>query len=465
MAIVKIKNVNLVIDTPISYVVSDTAAGVTTVTIKNGIGFGASQVILLGRLGNEGAEVVKTLGTMASGATNVTLVSATVFPHSASTPIQLVQYDQVEFSSATSTTGVKSVLSTTNLWADNDSTNYIDNASTTGYYFGRFKNTIDSTFSSYSSPIPVAGYGIYSARNIIDKSLNEINKKTSDVLSDEYAFQQLDNFQEEVLREQKRWSFMQNFDYSLGQVTTGSWRIAAPTDLDDQFTNRGIWNFRLGKQPNMTFVDKAKWDEITGYAAHTTLSSSFSAGATTVTLVSSSDFADSGTIQVGGSGTTVTYAANNRTTGVLSGVTTTIAGVAAVDIFQGATLGQPSYWTIYEGYIYFWPLISTSFNQRNAYLDYYKTQTQITLDSDLIVIPDSTCAQYFLQWKFLKKLNNGVDNAESNSAMTQYLLRREKLKQKNSIGRTFRLKPLKNSLNEDGFDDERRSRLGNFSDI
>lgn len=447
-----------------SYLISDTASGVTSLVLKNTTNFsGASCVILIGEAGNQGAEILKTTN---AGATTVNLVSATAHPHSASTPVRIIRFDQVEITNAATLAGAKTQItgSPFTLVANSDSTDANDTGSTTGFYFARFKNSVSGLFSPYSDPIPYGGYTIYSARSVIDKALNEINKTTSDVLSDEYAFQQLDNFQEEVLKEQKRWSFMQTFNYSLGQVSTGQWRVAAPTDLDDQFTNRGIWNCRIGKQPDMTFVDKEKWDEIMSFVAHSTLANSFSVGATTVTLASSSDFDDSGVIQVAGSSTTVTYVANNRTTGVLSGTSTTIAGVSGVDVFQGASLGQPLYWTIWQGYIYFSPLVGSEFNQRNIYLDYYKTQTQITADSDLLVIPDSTCAQYFLQWKFLKKLNNGVDNPESNSAMQQYLARREKLKQKNSIGRTFRLKPLLNELNENnsfGYD-TRSIRDGNF---
>ena len=111
---------------------------------------------------------------------------------------------------------------------------------------------------------------LLTASTIIADAVGQINKEgvyPSSVLTAAFSLQQLDTFQGEVLSEQKRWGFMQSFDTVLGDTATGNWRVAVPTDLDDQYTNRGIWNFRIGAQSNLTFVDKAKWDEITSQVA------------------------------------------------------------------------------------------------------------------------------------------------------------------------------------------------------
>lgn len=579
---------DLLVDATSTYLSVDTPSGTTALYLKNTYGFGpggTTQFLLVGEVGNQGSEIVKT--TVSSGNTTVYLAAALTYPHSADTPVAIIGFDQVEITNAPTVDGTKTQISGSpfTLAANNETTNANDIGSTTGYYFARFKKSTIAQYSAYSDPAPYSGYTIYSARTIIEKALNGINKDTSSVLTDEFAFQQLDNFQEEVLREQKRWSFMESFNYLVGRMSAGSWRIAVPTDMDDQYTNKSVYNARFGKLPDLTFVDKEKWDEITSNIAHSTLSADIIVGQTTVALASSADFDDGGNIQVGSE--TIPYTANNRSTGTLfltdlgdetvqngdfngsatswtlganwtynennvvhatgstaalsqdiglaNGtdyqVTLTIGGSAGTvnitlgdggasnsydagtgeitfistasvsssdsifitpssdfdgtigavsvkevesgtkheassgaDAFQGASFGMPTYWTIWEGYIYVYPFVGPDFTNRNLYLDYYKAQTMITKDSDLIVIPDSTCAQYYLEWKFLKKLNNGSDTPESNSALAMYVARREKVKQKNSIGRTFRLKPMINSLNMNAGsgDDPRWIRDGAF---
>ena len=257
---------------------------------------------------------------------------------------------------------------------------------------------------------------------------------------------------------------MQQFDYSLGETSTGTWKVAVPTDLSDQNTNKSIYNFRIGKETELTWVDKEKWNEITIGIAHTTLAVAISVGNATITLTDSSDFDDAGTLTVGAN--SYPYTANNRTTNVitLTSVSTT-TNTILVDVFSGAATGLPTYWTTFGGYLYHFPVTSSSYTARNYYLDYYKSLTQITKDSDTIVIPDPTVVQYYLQWKFLKKLNNGEENAGSTGAMTQYKERKEKLKQKEVLGKTFVLKPQLNSLNLNNLGEDKRTRLGAFENI
>ena len=156
-----------------------------------------------------------------------------------------------------------------------------------------------------------------------------------------------------------------------------------------------------------------------------------------------------------------TYTANDRTTGILTlSVVTTTANLILASVFQNASMGAPIYWTIFNGYIYHWPLISSRYNQRNYYLDYYKAQTALSTSSSLLVVPDAAAASYYLQWKMLKKLNNGQETAESAAAKANYINAVEKLKQKDSLGRTFRLKPIKNSINiSGGASDSKADRL------
>lgn len=451
MATITLSNQNLVLATPLTYLSSNTASGVGSITVQNITGFAINQILIIGGLGNQGAEIIKTHASTAPSGSTITLASNTIYAHAAGSTVQVCQYDQVEFSTATATGGSKTVLATVPIWADELSTNYIDNSGATGYYFGRFKNTIvTATFSAYSDPIPVQGYGIYTARSIIDSALGEINKDTSPVLSDAFAFQQLDMFQTDVLKELKRWSFMQKFDEIVGQFNVGEWEIDMPSDIEDMNTNQSIYNIRVGANGRLTWIDKAKWDDFIFNLAYSQLAVALNAGDLTMTLDNSHDFNHltdsntdgSGSVKIGNE--TYDYTANNTETGVL-----TLSTVITVDneqdadawVFQNANFGLPDYYTIFGGKIHYWPITSDQYDGVNAFMDYYTRQVRITQDSDEIVVPDPLAASLYLQWKFLKKLNNGAEDDSSLSAQKNYLARRDKLKSKVVLNRTFKNRP------------------------
>lgn len=433
---------------PQTLLVSNTASGVTSLTVKNSSGFSSTlyPYLIIGEIGNQGTEIVAT--TAISNISTITC-GATSFPHSAGTPIYAIKYNQVEISWAGTVGGSKTVLVTTALTPDLSTTIYYD-ADSGAYYYARFKNQAGSTFSPYSDPAPVDGYTIYSARSIIDAALGEINKKTDDVLTDQFAFQMLDSFQTDVLKEQKRWSFMQSFDTIIGQFNVGEWKIALPTNIDDPDTNKSIYNVRLGANGRLTWIDKAKWDDFIFNLAYTTLADNLDIGDLVMTLTNSGDFNHitesntdgSGTVIIGGN--SYNYSANDTATGILTlttAITSANTAVIGQDVFQNANQGLPDYYTIFDGFLWYWPITASQYDGNNSYLDYYTKQLRIQHDSDEIVVPDADAASLYLQWKFLKKLNNGEETTGSASAMNNYIRRRETLKTKASKNRTFKMNP------------------------
>lgn len=451
---IQIQNSDAALTTYQTFLSNDTALGATTLIAENVDGLDANQPVsnflILGQVGTGSAEVVEI--SSYSGVTTIHLSSGTAYPHSASTPITALPYNQVEISWAPTISGVKVILAVVDLQFQDLNTLYADypNGETTGFYFARFYNNDLDTFSSYSDPAPILGYTIYSARSIIDSALGELNKQTSDVLSDQFAFQMLDSFQTDVLKELKRWSFMQKFDYIMGQFHVGQWKIAMPSDIEDPNTNQSVYNIRVGSNGRLTWIDKAKWDDFIFNLAYSTLSVDLLMGATTMTLEDSGDFNHltddntdgSGTVIIGNN--TYTYSANDTATGILTlstVITSANTATAGQDVFQNANLGLPTYYTIFGGYAYTWPITSDQYDGVNAFMDYYTAQIRIQHDSDQIVVPDAVAASLYLQWKFLKKLNNGDEDAGSLAVMQQYLARREKLKTKKVLNRTFKFNP------------------------
>ena len=444
-----------------SFLTADTASAVGTLTVKSIIGFAVNQVLIIGELGNEGTEIIKTHASTAPSGTTITLAANTLFPHSSGTPVYIIDFDQLEVSTATTVGGSKTVLATIAIQVDNDNTIYTDSTGPGGFYFTRFKNTITSTFSAYSAPIPVTGYTILTARSIIDNALGMINKMPSNLLTDQYSYQQINNCQMEVLRELKRWSFMQVFDFNLGQLTTGQWKVAMPTNIDDTFSNKSIYNFRIGTLSNLFWIDKEKWNEIVSGISHTTLANNINVSDATITLTDASDFPDAGSVYIGAN--IYQYTAVNRTTNVLTlSVVSTTTNTATQDVFSGASFGMPQYWTTWGGNIQFYPILGATYNQRDGHLDYYTSLTQIVDDSDLTVLPDPSILQYYLAWKLILRQQAGRSDATSEGFRVLYETRVAKLKQKEVLGRTFKLKPILNNMNMNNDNDGRNIRGGNF---
>ena len=457
---VVIENATL-LQSPIqTFLSTDMASASGTLTVKNITGFAINQVLIIGELGNEGTELIKTHAATAPTGSTITLASNTVFPHSSGTPVYVIDYDNVEVSTATTLTGSKTVLATIPVQVGSDYTTYDDTAGSVGYYFARFKNTITTTYSSYSDGIPVGGYGILTARYIINNALGMINKDTSELLTDQFCFNEINNCQMEVLREYKRWSFMQVFDYDLGSITTGQWSIAVPANMDDQNTNKSIYNFRIGTFGNLQWIDKEKWNDITQGVAHTTLASNINVSDATITLTDSSDFdQNGGTVYIGAN----TYGYSSITSNVLtlSAVSTT-TNTAGQDVFQGGTLGIPTYWTTFGGNIYFYPILAGTYTEREGHLDYYISPISITNDSDTIVLPDPNVVIFYLAWKMLLRINNGVDDASTNPMYQSYSARKQTLMRKEVIGRTVTMRPLKNTIDEQNDVDNKQVRTGAF---
>lgn len=138
------------------------------------------------------------------------------------------------------------------------------------------------------------------------------------------------------------------------------------------------------------------------------------------------------------------YIENNIDTGVLT-LSTVITAANEQDAgawaFQNANFGLPDYYTIFDGKVWYWPITANEYDGVNAFMDYYTRQVRITQDSDEIVVPDPLAASLYLQWKFLKKLNNGTEDESSLAAQNNYIARRNKLKTKVTNNRTFKQTP------------------------
>lgn len=416
MAIIKIQNSDLVIDTPVTFLTADTAAGVTSLAVKNITGFATGNTIILGELGDEISEIVSING--APSGTTITLLAATTFAHNNSTPIRLAQYDQVEFSSATATTGSKSVLTTMNVMADSITTNYIDNSGATGYYFARFKNSVSGLFSTYSDAIPVSGYASNTLWSCKDRALRELGEVRSDLISEQFLNDSVAEGRR--LADQNpatfRWSFRQKFGQVIAQMLSGQWRIAAPTDIRDPNTYKNVLSLRIGNQNRpVMYQDRVRFNQNYLNVVHTTVATAYVSGALSLVLTSTHDLDTTGSITIANNAVAngliaVAYSANDKSTNTLTIANAGRNIAAGTDVWQRATFGLPTGYTIDSGYIYFDVPLNLNSDGMDVKGDYYAKLTEMTADSDTFDEPFYDLYVSWLKWKIkYAKANGKID--------------------------------------------------------
>ena len=160
-----IKNHQELVDDPqLTYLTAAAVGGTTsTLTVVSNTEFAINQVVLIGEFGEENSEIVKTHGTTAiSGTTGLILTAAVSNSHPVDTPVYIIDYDQIKFAHATTTTGTKTVLGTEGIEADNIQTIYKDRTKNSGFYFKKYFNSITATFTAATTDICTANAHGYS---------------------------------------------------------------------------------------------------------------------------------------------------------------------------------------------------------------------------------------------------------------------------------------------------------------
>ncbi len=456
---------DLLLDQETTYMIADAVAGATSIQVQNINRFAVDQFIMIGTEGIENSEIIRVSAVTAPAGNTITLQNPLRFGHGSNAKVTMIEFNRVEYSWANPYNGVKTVMQTLDIQADNLETNYNDLIHTSGYYFARWYNSVTGLFSPYSDGVQIFSYNEYQARAVIQNALGDVNKEISEVITDEYAFMQINNCQEEVKHQLKVWSWLQLFGQNVGKAYVYQHRFAVPPNLDDQFTNGKIYNLSVGKKPDLTWIDKSKMDEFMAGVAYSRIAIGFplAVGDISIKLEDSGNFKDAGTIQVYGQ--KLAYTANDRNTGILSLTdASTVSITDGIDVLESSSEGTPLYWTIYDGFAYIYPIVGPYLIGRTFSMDYYKTLSLVRTDKDQIEVPDPTIVQYYLEWKFMVRAQNGEETDGSLSKKGLWIGRLQKLQDKDTLGRTFRLKPRFNNFAKQmsWYGDSRRDRTGNF---
>lgn len=447
------------------------AAGATTMTVYSIAEFAVNKILMIGELGEEGTEIIKTHASTAPSGYTVTVVAGGFAkPHPKDTPVYIIPYDQVEVSNASTITGSKTVLSGTpkTINPENPEIRVEDTTYTSGYYFTRYKETIGNTFSDYSDPIPYLGFDPNMVGYIINNAMNELGKEFTEKLS----FQTLLNKTNACLRfvrgKLKRWSNSQEFDYIVGQLNRGVNRMALPDTYYDKNSNKSMIALRIGSGENLKYADKREFNEMMNGVVHTQVATQALAADTTLVLDTTDDLPlTDGTVTVYVSGTPyeVSYTTNTRSTNTLSGIPASGTGSITItipvdsEVWYNESEDGVEYYSVWDGYIYFWGLIESENAGNNVIADFH-TEV-VNVDSETDEIPDARydMVEYWLKWE-IKNIteNDGKRNMQDGDFLMFMQVLADAVRRESS-GQKFKMKPRINGVfyKEESSEDFERS--------
>ena len=338
----------LIEDQPSTILTSSIAVGATTLTVKNNEGFSQNDYVLIGKVGEDKTEI-KLINAAVTLGTSIT-VAATTFAHDEDTPVTKVDYNQVQFAHATTSTGAKTALTTKALTPGEDFTIYEDITYTTGYGFCRFYDSNGTNYSGYSDAIPYTGYTDKMLRSIRDKVRRLLNEPSEEAISDIEIDEELNLAQREIAHD-RLWSFYEKtksfssvanqYEYSLASdvfvLYDGIYDTQPLAVIDLHRWNNLRWDSDTKGDPTHICIwrKKAKVYPYPSSSAGTTVindTDGITAADTTITVDSTSGFQSQGRIVIESEVISYTGKTTTTFTGCSRGEEGTTAATHADDI-------------------------------------------------------------------------------------------------------------------------------------
>lgn len=410
--LLSVLNSSLLPERETAHLTADQASASGTITVDNITGFAVGKYILIGEFGDPTAEIIRIHVSTAPTGTTVTLNSNTTFDHYAGAKVTMIDYNQVEFSRATTLTGSKSVLSTVSISADRLETIYNDLTNSTGYGFVRFKNSSDSIYSDYSDGVNYTGAAADSFGELATEGCNFAGVTIgADYATEAMLYRDINACLKEISQKQD-WSFevVTNITSLTTTENENEFSLASLTyPIKHAISNRAILDVRIGTSKPLDYLSPDDMDREMEGVVHGYLSSAVTAGDTSVTLTDSYEFnSDAGTISLG-SNNGVAYTANTETTGVLSGISATAitADVASGgSVWQGVSPGLPTKYTIIEEKIVFNVPIDTDYVGQKIKIRYLKKLDTISTFGDIVDVSFYNAIPLYIAYRIETRKRN-----------------------------------------------------------
>jgi hypothetical protein len=291
------------------------------------------------------------------------------------------------------------------------------------------------------------GYGDNTVYAIKDRALSELGEVIGGKITDDFLNKALWTARRKVDDLQTKWKFRTKFNQDVGNIIPGRWSLSAPTDLRDPNTNANILALRIGREGRpLDYQDINRFNQNYRNVAHSTLSGAILAAATSITLTSSGDFDESGSLYIAAEDITeendiLEYTANTESTNTLSGVTSGIAHATGRDVWQNVTFGTPTAYTIHDGTIYFDVPFDDDLAGENIFMDYYSTLLVYDSDSDILDEPQVDLFVSYLKWRIKDLKANGTLKKNEDSDYQDWKDGQLSLIEDNILGQDLQLIP------------------------
>lgn len=426
-------------DKRVSFLTEDVVTSGSTLAVRSIVGFeslstSSGQVVIIGEIGAEKTEMVRTSNSSSPSAAYkwIYLRDTLQQDHPQDTPVYIVNWDRVQINWAATVNGTKATLFAYpfNITPDIPQMVNTETSATAGYYFTRFNNTINSTNSDWSDPIPYGGFDDNTVFAIKQRALDDLNEDVDDVITHDYLNKCLWEARRDYHQAPGKRPFRRKFNTDIGTSLTGSFRIELPTDVEKPYTAENVFGVRIGVQPNMRYQGKKDHDFDYIDTPHSYLTTAYTKDTDQdLYLNDVRDFDDSGSVSV--EGATIAYSARGISGGTLR--ISTHGGWSASagsDVWQNASYGLPDRFTVFgdpagSAWVYFNRPIDTVYVNQNVYLDYYRTLVGYDSDADKLDEPNYDMFVDYLKAKIKQRRAKGDFDILEDGDYKLYLVKKQ----------------------------------------
>lgn len=428
-----------------TYLTGDITSGVTSLGVQSISGFSSTaQILLLGGIGQEKTDILYLSHATTPSGTTIYLYGSTSFDYPQDTKLTVIDWDKIEFSHATTIAGAKTVLGTLTIMTDLPESFYKDTTKSSGYYFTNFYDSVNVVSSDYSDPIPYDGYTDNTVFMLKKRALDNCDEKIGELITHEYLNESLWEARREYHKAPGKRPFRRKFEQDLGNVSTGMYHIALPTDVEKPYTAENVYKVRIGTEEPCKYYDKKEWDDDYDGVAHTVLLTAYAITHQDLYCDNVRDFEDSGSVEI--EDDTIAYSAKGVSGGTLRISTAgSYAHTADKDVWQGIDSGLPQNFTVWmntdgTAYIYFNCPIETAYVNMNIWGDYYRTLVSYDSDADELDEPEYDVFVPYLEFKIKKRKNKGLQPLDDPSYM-EWLKRKQNALGNEYLGTEIRFYP------------------------
>lgn len=394
--------------------IADVALGSATITVDNITGFAVDQYVLIGDFGDSSAEIIKLHSSTAPTGNTITFATNTVKDHYTDTKVTVIDYNQVEFSRATTLTGSKSVLTTKAVSPDRLETLYSDVTNLTGYAFFRFKNSTTSVYSQYSSGINYTGLDNASVQRMVDKACRD----TGVVIGDDFSTEEMllddaNDAQDAITDFDWKFELVKNDTSLTATQYENTYDLSGLTyELKYPGIVQGIKSVKFSGA-RLDYIDNDEMDNEYRDVVRTTVATQAGVGATSIVLTNTKELPDVGTVYI--NGLAINYTTNTTSTNTLSGISastiTSILPVASI-VWHNINPGLPTKYTItINNEIVLNVPVDEDYNGYSFTFEYLKKLTRFTDFASVTEVPFTDIFPDFIKAKIEQRKRN-FDNYE-----------------------------------------------------